>query len=246
MTQFPPNQPPSGGWPPTPTAAGWHPDPTGRHQHRYWDGVHWTDHVADNGVESVDQFSGGSPQGMPSGGYAQGGGPYASGAPPMPTGPRPRSGPSPALLALLGLLLVGVIVGVVVVLSQGDDDDDGESSGSTTTTQADGSSTTAGDTTESTDSGDAGGSGDSDLIVEALAAGMLQSSGGALTEDQANCIAERMYDSLGADRIVELGQDPNGPLAGLTSEEQTAITTALLECVDAETLGELDPNSGGG
>jgi hypothetical protein len=35
-------------------AAQWFADPSGRHQHRYWDGNAWTEHVADNGVVSVD------------------------------------------------------------------------------------------------------------------------------------------------------------------------------------------------
>jgi hypothetical protein len=34
--------------------ASWQPDPSGRHQHRYWDGSRWTDHVADNGVTGID------------------------------------------------------------------------------------------------------------------------------------------------------------------------------------------------
>lgn len=34
--------------------AGWHPDPRGRHEHRYWDGTTWTDHVADAGQMSID------------------------------------------------------------------------------------------------------------------------------------------------------------------------------------------------
>ncbi len=34
--------------------AAWHPDPTGRHDHRYWDGERWTEHVADAGVASTD------------------------------------------------------------------------------------------------------------------------------------------------------------------------------------------------
>ena len=38
-------------------AAGWLPDPNGRHQHRYFDGQAWTDHVADNGRESTDPFA---------------------------------------------------------------------------------------------------------------------------------------------------------------------------------------------
>lgn len=32
----------------------WHPDPHGRHQMRYWDGAQWTQHVSNNGVQSVD------------------------------------------------------------------------------------------------------------------------------------------------------------------------------------------------
>lgn len=35
---------------------GWHPDPTGRHDTRYFDGVAWTDHVADDKLPSVDAF----------------------------------------------------------------------------------------------------------------------------------------------------------------------------------------------
>lgn len=34
--------------------AGWHADPTRRHQYRYFDGVTWTDHVADAGIQSDD------------------------------------------------------------------------------------------------------------------------------------------------------------------------------------------------
>jgi hypothetical protein len=39
--------------PPAP-AAQWFADPSGRHQHRWWDGSTWTEHVADNGVVSAD------------------------------------------------------------------------------------------------------------------------------------------------------------------------------------------------
>jgi len=37
----------------TPGAAGWLADPEGRHQYRYWDGVAWTDYVADDGRQSL-------------------------------------------------------------------------------------------------------------------------------------------------------------------------------------------------
>lgn len=32
----------------------WYPDPTGRHDHRWWDGVEWTAHVADAGDVGSD------------------------------------------------------------------------------------------------------------------------------------------------------------------------------------------------
>src|SRR5688500_18577135 len=35
---------------------GWHPDPRGRHEHRYWDGTKWTDHVSDEGVTGQDEI----------------------------------------------------------------------------------------------------------------------------------------------------------------------------------------------
>jgi hypothetical protein len=43
-----------------PTAApppGWHPDPSGRHQHRYWDGARWTEHISNGGVAGTDPVS---------------------------------------------------------------------------------------------------------------------------------------------------------------------------------------------
>lgn len=36
------------------TPPDWYPDPTGRHEHRYWDGAEWTEHVSDSGQASVD------------------------------------------------------------------------------------------------------------------------------------------------------------------------------------------------
>jgi hypothetical protein len=71
----------------------WHPDPTGRHDHRWWDGTRWTEHVADAGVASVDPVEGPAPA---SGGDAAAGpdttgGAFAGGEP--GTGPdTPASG----------------------------------------------------------------------------------------------------------------------------------------------------------
>lgn len=37
-----------------PEVAGWLADPTGRHEYRYFDGVAWSEHVADAGIQSED------------------------------------------------------------------------------------------------------------------------------------------------------------------------------------------------
>jgi uncharacterized protein YxjI len=34
--------------------ADWYPDPSGRHEHRYWDGTGWTEHVASHGRQGTD------------------------------------------------------------------------------------------------------------------------------------------------------------------------------------------------
>lgn len=44
-----PPDPPKGQW-----WSGWLPDPRHRHQYRFFDGVNWTDHVADDGVAGID------------------------------------------------------------------------------------------------------------------------------------------------------------------------------------------------
>jgi uncharacterized protein YxjI len=48
----------------TDNPARWIADPTTRHQLRYWDGAKWTEHVSDNGVQSVDPMQGGQPRGL--------------------------------------------------------------------------------------------------------------------------------------------------------------------------------------
>jgi hypothetical protein len=45
----------------TDNAPGWQTDPTGRHDHRYWDGSQWTEHVSDAGVATTDPYEAGSP-----------------------------------------------------------------------------------------------------------------------------------------------------------------------------------------
>jgi hypothetical protein len=62
------------------TSRAWLPDPTGKHDHRWWDGEQWTEHVADAGEAAVDPVPAGQELPPPSGpatdvaGGEQGGG----------------------------------------------------------------------------------------------------------------------------------------------------------------------------
>lgn len=57
LSRFAGDGPPRPGDPPPPPPA-WGPDPTGRHELRYWDGLQWTNHVADSGLQGTDDFNG--------------------------------------------------------------------------------------------------------------------------------------------------------------------------------------------
>ncbi|MGD9792147.1 MAG: DUF2510 domain-containing protein [Acidimicrobiia bacterium] len=39
---------------PNPPATGWHKDPSDRHEMRFFDGVRWTEHISDAGVQGTD------------------------------------------------------------------------------------------------------------------------------------------------------------------------------------------------
>ncbi|MDW3220361.1 MAG: DUF2510 domain-containing protein [Acidimicrobiales bacterium] len=54
------DEPASDDSPPSHPPADWYTDPYGRHDHRYWDGTAWTDHVATAGQQSVDPIDGSS------------------------------------------------------------------------------------------------------------------------------------------------------------------------------------------
>lgn len=45
--------------------AAWYPDPQRQHDHRYWDGSRWTDHVADRGLQGTDPPTGVFPPPLP-------------------------------------------------------------------------------------------------------------------------------------------------------------------------------------
>jgi hypothetical protein len=76
--------------------AGWYPDPRGRHEHRYFDGTAWTDHVADGGRGSMDPVNAPSPPPGPAPEPSPGAPPPPPGASPTTTGfPPPAATPPP-------------------------------------------------------------------------------------------------------------------------------------------------------
>jgi hypothetical protein len=67
----------------------WHPDPTGRHDHRWWDGTRWTEHVADAGVSAVDPIEQTGRTGADAAGAT---GPLGEGTTDTPPGHAPAQG----------------------------------------------------------------------------------------------------------------------------------------------------------
>jgi hypothetical protein len=64
-----------------PAPPGWYPDPGRAHQHRYFDGRVWTDHVSDNGVATLDPLAAAPPPGLV--GWHAPGAPGSYGGPPL-------------------------------------------------------------------------------------------------------------------------------------------------------------------
>jgi hypothetical protein len=101
----------------------------GRHQHRWWDGTAWTDHVSDGGVAGTDPLSTPpTPQATTT--YPASGAPFGSPAPGAvpPSGPTatfgapaPRSGSNFKVIALVAGAVLAVIVVLVLVLGGGDE-----------------------------------------------------------------------------------------------------------------------------
>jgi hypothetical protein len=72
--------------------AGWFADPGGRHEHRYWDGTAWTEHVADRGVAGVDPVANPAPATVsPLPAASTAGAPGVAPPPSVPTNPSDRS-----------------------------------------------------------------------------------------------------------------------------------------------------------
>jgi hypothetical protein len=206
-----------------------------------------------SGGYDPSSYDSGAAQGYGSAGYQQAAGPPSGGQPGYGSGgyvppygaqqPSSSSGPSTGLLVGLGILVVVLIAGIGFVLLGGDDKDDTETSDPTTTTAPGSDTTDPVVTTEpSVDTTEGTGLGGDSAIVDAIAEGILQGSGGVLNDEEATCMAQAMVDEIGVDRLIELGLEANestDPLDVLTTEEQDTVYTAMAGCVDAETLGEL-------
>lgn len=243
--------------------AGWNPDPTGRHEYRYWDGTTWTDDVSDNGVTTVDPIDAGAPadptlaQGAPQfgqqpgaqqpGGYPPQPGydPYGSSGAVPPAQPA-KSGPSTGLVVGLAVVAVALIVGLVVVLTGGDDDGDQENIATDAPEEPEDDITDdeVADGVPDIDLDDLdtdGGDTSNDALVEAMAEGMMQSSGDAITTEQAECAAQAMLDEIGLAALLEASSNGGDPFTdgSLTSEQQAAIITAMTDCIPIDVLMDM-------
>lgn len=113
--------------------AAWHPDPLGRHEHRYWDGSQWTEHVADAGQVGRDPLEqGGAPTGagaaasdagaVPSGRSTAAAQPQPSQQQPFPQATTPQAGQAQtapgggAAGASNGMATAALIFGVLALL----------------------------------------------------------------------------------------------------------------------------------
>jgi hypothetical protein len=219
------------------TPARWHPDPSGRHDHRYWDGTQWTDHVADAGVASNDPVapaetaSPDAPTAItpvtaddtdtyPTAAAAP---PYA---PPLPVatgGDGPGTRTRTRALVIGGAILAAVALAVFAIIALGGDDDEptaplADESTSTTLEDEgdpDGSTDETSDPSSGEDPGDGFSDEELDDFEDSLSDAYAEQLG--LSDEQAACLAGR---------ISELVED------GEFSEEQamTDVFEFLSDC----------------
>jgi hypothetical protein len=111
---------------------GWYADPIGAHQLRYFDGSAWTEHVSDNGVQSVSSLA---PTATTASTFASGdatstvtSAATASPAGMPPTVPEPKRR-GKAKWVIGGLALVAVAAVVIAALASGGSDGDTTASG---------------------------------------------------------------------------------------------------------------------
>jgi hypothetical protein len=228
---------------------GWLPDPTGRYEYRYWDGTDWCDDVYDDGLMFRDPLATGmlpppiersrrwAPRfallgagallaagtaatvalvGIPgdgrdteTAGQARSGGPPTTAAP-LTTAPTTTASTTTAPAPTTGPATSG----------------GGLPDSVTSTTVA--AAPPPGDAAPA-DADTAG-------TVDNIAQGFKAAGGGMLTDEQAQCLAEALVDTLGMDRIRELGLDSGDMMAmstafaQLTPEESAAMSALQSTC----------------
>jgi hypothetical protein len=178
------------------------------------------------------------------GSYGNGGGPPAA-------GPPPGSGAKTGLFVGIGVLVVAAVAGIAFLVTKDDDsnetstnplsDQTNPSDPTVTTLPSDPGGDTGDDTSDDTsddpgeiDSLDDLANVDPDDITEEqlipLVAAELSSSG-LMSEDEATCVAEVMFENLDVEDIIALGESGTDPMSALTPEQMNVLTSGMVDCM---------------
>jgi hypothetical protein len=82
-----------------------------------------------------------------------------------------------------------------------------------------------------------------DEVLDTLEEGIYENMGGSFTLDEASCIADGIVDSIGTDRMIDLGIHSDNPYGGftmadLTDAEQREYLMAHQDCLSDARLPE--------
>lgn len=168
-------------------------------------------------------------------GYPPSGYPQMGSQPPTPEG----SKRSPALIVAIVVVVVALVGGGVFLLLRDDDDGDDTAAGPETVTLPDieGLDDELPELPEMPDLDGIGGGGTPlpaemrDFVVEE----MINSSDGLLTREQAECVADIMFDEATMQDLIE----DNNPFESGTTDQQAEIMSRIFECVPMDVLMEL-------
>ena len=225
----------------TDDAPGWKPDPSGTHDHRYWDGSQWTEHVSDAGVAAVDPYvapapeapteslptaaTGDAPPPVPGepdativGATGAGSDPTSTwpAAPGAPAPPPPYVPPTPASDGGSGGSKRGLLIGAGILAAV---------VAAVIAIMALG--------------------GDDDPSVRAQLASKLRAEEDSLSGSQAECVADLIVDEAGEDAFADTDWDADDPppefISALLS---VGLTTLAEECDISESAFGGDTDGG--
>ena len=234
----------------TDNPAGWQSDPTGRHEHRYWDGSQWTDHVSDAGVASTDAYDvAGDVAGAPAAGDADDsvvvGDPADAGTAPDPTTATDWNEPTltqPAAPAdATAKWPAPPAPPVPPVPSYGTGPAEPEPAAGSKRRLLIGGGILAAVVLAVVAFLLLGGDDDDSSVEARLAAQIQAGSEGQLSDDQAKCVSAHIVDEIGVDRMEGVDFDADEPPAGMEDELIAASFGAIAECgIDPSALGGVD------